>query len=85
MINTPYIQSIGTRANPLARWLLRGRKTKHWMRMVYSLLSIWKLKKSNLKGNAYKDYFQAGKSVGGVHATQPVKTIIEELTGQSQG
>ncbi|MCG6900842.1 MAG: nitronate monooxygenase, partial [Gammaproteobacteria bacterium] len=27
VINTPYIQGIGTRAGPLARWMLRGRRS----------------------------------------------------------
>ncbi len=80
IINTPYIQSVGTRAGPIAKWLLRGRKTKHWMRLFYSLQSIWKLKKSSLQGSGYKDYFQAGKSVDGIHKILSVKQIMHQLT-----
>jgi nitronate monooxygenase len=32
VINTPYVQRLGLRAGPIARRLLKGRKTKHWMR-----------------------------------------------------
>ncbi|MEE9343644.1 MAG: nitronate monooxygenase, partial [Gammaproteobacteria bacterium] len=39
IINTPYIERIGTKAGPLAKWMLRGRKTKHWMRTIYTLQS----------------------------------------------
>ena len=30
VIKTPYIESIGTKANSMVKWLLRGRRTKHW-------------------------------------------------------
>lgn len=81
VINTPYIQALGTKAGPITRRLLRGRKTKHWMRMIYTLISVWKLKKSNAQGSNYKDYFQAGKSVAGIVTVKTVNEIIEELTG----
>lgn len=80
VINTPYIQALGTKAGPLTRWLLRGRKTKHWIRLFYTLMSVWKLKKSNAQGSNYKDYFQAGKSVAGIKKIKSVKKIIDELT-----
>ena len=44
VINTPFIRRMGLRAGPLARWMLRGRRTKHWMRTLYALKSIWQLK-----------------------------------------
>ena len=78
VIKTPYIQSVGTRAGPLARWMLRGHRTKHWMRTLYSLQSIWKLKRASLQGMQYRDIFQAGKSVAGIHAVQPVADIVAE-------
>lgn len=37
VIRTPYIDRVGTHAGPLARRLLRGRRTKHWMRTLYAL------------------------------------------------
>ncbi len=78
VIKTPYIESVGTRAGPVARWMLRGRRTKHWMRALYSLQSIWKLKRASLQGMHYKDIFQAGKSVAGIHAIQSVADIVSE-------
>ena len=81
IINTPYIERIGTKAGPLAKWMLRGRKTKHWMRTIYTLQSLWTLKRASLQGMNYKDYFQAGKSVEGIHSTQSVAEIIAEFSG----
>ena len=76
VIRTPHIEKMGTKAGPIGRWMLRGRKTKHWMRMIYSVQSLWKLKKSVRGSFSYKDYLQAGKSVAGVHAVEPVAEIV---------
>ena len=78
IIRTAYIERTGTRAGALAKWLLRGHRTKHWMRMLYSLQSIWKLKRASQQGLAYRDIFQAGKSVAGIHAVQPAADIVAE-------
>ena len=78
IINTPYIERVGTRAGPFAKWMLRGRRTKHWMRTLYSLQSVWKLKRASLQGMSYRDIFQAGKSVEGIHAVQPAAEIVAE-------
>jgi nitronate monooxygenase len=78
VINTPYIRHMGTRAGPLARRMLRGRKTRHWMRTLYSLQSIWKLKRASLQGMHYRDIYQAGKSVEGITAIQPVAEVVAE-------
>ncbi len=79
VIRTPYVERIGTRAGPLARRLLRNPKTKHWMRLLYSLQSIWSLKRASLQGISYKDFFQAGKSVEGITKIQPAKEIVAEF------
>ena len=76
VINTPYIRRMGLRAGPLARWMLRGRRTKHWMRTLYALKSIWQLKRSSLDETGARDYWQAGKSVEGIHAIEPAGAIV---------
>jgi nitronate monooxygenase len=75
VIRTPYIEKAGTKAGPFARWMLRGRKTKHWMRMIYGLQSIWKLKRSATTFS-YRDYLQAGKSVAGIAKVEPAGEIV---------
>lgn len=83
VINTPHIQSMGLKAGWLARKLLKGRRTKHWMRSFYMLVSLFKLKKSTLKGAGYKSFFQAGKSVETIDNVLSVAEIYQELrTGQ---
>ena len=77
VIRTPYIDRIGTKAGPLSRFLLRGAKTKHYMRMFYTLKSVWQLKKASLDGASYRDYWQAGKSVSGVHKIESASDIVK--------
>jgi nitronate monooxygenase len=84
VIRTPHIEKMGTKAGPIGRWMLRGRKTKHWMRMIYSVQSLWKLKKSVRGSFSYKDYLQAGKSVAGVHAVEPVAAIVGRFKGAAE-
>ena len=79
VINTPYIRRMGLRAGPLARWMLRGRRTKHWMRTLYALKSIWQLKRSSLDETGARDYWQAGKSVEGIHAVEPAGEIVRRF------
>lgn len=79
VIRTPFIEKTGTRAGPIARRLLRHRRTKHWMRSLYNLQSIWRLRRANLRGSSYLDCFQAGKSVDGIHAIEPAARIVERF------
>ncbi|HEV8580444.1 MAG TPA: nitronate monooxygenase [Thermoanaerobaculia bacterium] len=79
VIRTPYIEEVGTKAGPIARWMLRGRKTKHWMRTLYALQSIWKLKRSSLRSFSYRDYLQAGKSVAGIERIEPAGEIVRRF------
>jgi len=62
VLRTPYVERLGTRVGPFGRWMLRGRKTKHWMRTFYALRSLRALKRSSVEG-ANQDYWQAGRSV----------------------
>jgi nitronate monooxygenase len=74
VINTPTIERMGLKAGAFAKWMLRGRKTKHWMRMFYALKSLHGLKKASLDEKA--DYWQAGKSVEGIERIEPVASIV---------
>lgn len=79
VIRTPYIDKIGTQAGFIAKWLLQGRKTKHWMRLFYTLQSIIQLKKASLQGANYKDYWQAGKSVEHIDSILSAREVIERM------
>lgn len=76
LIATPTVRRLGLKAGFLARWLLRGRKTKHLMRTLYALRSLWQLKRASLASDGDNDYWQAGKSVAGVHSIESAGDII---------
>lgn len=78
VIKTPYIEKTGTKAGWLAKKLLRHPKGKHYMRMFYTLKSVWQLKRASLNGMGYKEYFQAGKSVETIHQVEPVEKIFNQ-------
>ena len=79
LIATPAIRRMGLHAGPLAKWLLRGRRSRHWMRTFYSLQSIWKLKRASMQGMNYRDIFQAGKSVGGITRIEAAGDIVRKF------
>lgn len=78
VIRTPYVEKVGTKATYLAKWLLDGRRTKKFLRSLYSLTSIWKLKRASIEGMSYKEYWIAGKSVGAIHSQVSVKDVFQE-------
>jgi nitronate monooxygenase len=79
VIETPSVRRLGTRAGPLARWMLRGRRTRRWMRIVYALRSLWALKRGLLRDSPERDYWQAGKSVAGIERIEPAAEIVHRF------
>jgi nitronate monooxygenase len=49
------------------------------MRALYNLNSVWRMKRSMLKGFSTKDYWQAGKSVAGIERVESVGDIFRRF------
>ena len=79
VINNEYIRRLGTRSGPIARWMLRHRRTKYWMRSIYAVTSMRRLKKSSLTSAGANEYWQAGKSVAGIDSVKPVADLVREF------
>ena len=79
VINTPFVERMGLKAGPIARWMLRGRKTKHWMRTIYAVRSLWQLRRSLHATSGRGDYWQAGRSVSGVNGVESVRDIVRRF------
>lgn len=79
VINNEYVKHLGTRAGPIARYMLRHRKMKYWMRSFYAMTSLRRLKKSSLSSSGAHEYWQAGKSVAGIHAVESAKQVVAEI------
>jgi nitronate monooxygenase len=79
VLDTPSVRRLGTRAGPVARWMLRHRRTKHWMRTLYGLRSLWQLRRGLRRDAPDRDYWQAGKSVAGIHSVEPAGRIVDRF------
>ena len=85
VIRTPYIDRMGLEAGPMARWMLRGHRTKRLMRIIYALKSGWQIKRASLDESGRRDFWQAGKSVAGIHAVEPATDIVRRFAAAAQG
>ncbi len=79
VIDTPSVRRLGTRAGPVARLLLRGRRTKRWVRTIYALRSLRALKRGLLRDAPERDVWQAGKSVAGIERIEPAGEIVRRF------
>ena len=84
VLRTPYIERMGLEAGPFARWMLRGRKRKRWMRTFYALRSGWQLKRAALDDTGERDYWQAGKSVAGIDSIEPAGEIVRRFAEEAR-
>lgn len=84
VIKTPYIEKVGTKASPLMKRALKHPRLKHYARMYYSVKSIFELRKASLSGVSYKDFFQAGKSVGGIEAVEGAGEIVARFAAAAR-
>jgi nitronate monooxygenase len=78
VIRNAFIERYGTHAGPFARWMLRGQRRKHWMRAIYTLLSVHRLRGS-LASESANGYWQAGMSVGGIDSILPAAEIVSRF------
>jgi nitronate monooxygenase len=84
VINNDYIRRLGTRAGPIARFMLRHRRTKYWMRTLYHLTSLRRLKQTSLSAAGANDYWQAGKSVGTIDSIESAGDVVREFAAALQ-
>ena len=76
LIRTPFIERMGLTAGPIARLLLRTRRTKHLMRGLYTMRAAWQLKRAALDPTGAEEYWQAGKSVAGIDSIEDAGEIV---------
>jgi len=79
LINTSHVAANGLKAGPLARLLLRGNKSKHWLRMLYTIRSAFQLRHASLDEGGKREFWQAGKSVTGIHQVEPAGEIVQRF------
>ncbi|MEZ4792274.1 MAG: nitronate monooxygenase [Gelidibacter sp.] len=78
VINTPYVQKIGTKESWLESVLNKHKKLKKWVKMVRFSIGMKATEKA-AKEATYKTVWVAGPSIEHTKAILPTKDIIERL------
>jgi len=79
VINTPYVQQLGTKANFL-EWILNNNKTlKKYAKMLIALRGMKAVEKAAF-GATYKTVWCAGPAIEHVKSVLPMASIIRTLT-----
>ena len=76
ILNTPWVKRSGLKVSAFERWMLRGGRTKHWMRTYFALRSAWLMKRDAYDPREGRDVWQAGKSVAAIHGVVPAGDIV---------
>lgn len=81
VINTPYVQKIGTQASWFEGLLLRNKTLKKWAKMVVAFRGMKKVEEAATKAT-YKTVWCAGPSIEHVTAIRPMKDIVGDLISE---
>ncbi|MBX2957063.1 MAG: nitronate monooxygenase [Cyclobacteriaceae bacterium] len=79
VINTPYVQQIGTEATWFERVMLKNKWLKKYIKMFVALRGIKAIENAASKAT-YKTIWCAGPSIEYVHSVRPMKDIVNDLT-----
>jgi nitronate monooxygenase len=80
VIRTRYVEKMGLKAGPIARWMLQGRRRKRLMRMLYAIRSGWALTRASRGDAGAREFWQAGRSVGGIDRIESVADIVSQFS-----
>ena len=78
VINTPYVQKIGTKQTWLESVLNKNKKLKKWVKMIRFSIGMNATKNAATKAT-YKTVWVAGPSIEHTNAILPVKDIVKKL------
>tara|TARA_R110002049_G_scaffold190938_2_gene359620 strand:+ start:5001 stop:5948 length:948 start_codon:yes stop_codon:yes gene_type:complete len=78
VINTPYVQKIGTKQTWLESVLNKNKKLKKWVKMIRFSIGMNATKNAATKAT-YKTVWVAGPSIENTKAILPVKDIVKKL------
>ena len=78
VINTPYVQKIGTRQTWIESVLNKNRKLKKWVKMIRFSIGMNATKNAATKAT-YKTVWVAGPSIEHTKAILPTKEIVAKL------
>lgn len=78
VINTPYLQEIGTEQNWLEKFLNNNKTIKKWVKMLTFYKGMKALEKAAM-GATYQTVWCAGQSIEDVHSIRPIREVVADL------
>jgi len=79
VINTPYVQQMGTKANFLERLLNKNKTLKKYVKMIIAYRGMKQVEKAAFSAT-YKTVWCAGPAIEHVHSIRPLGEIVRALT-----
>lgn len=80
VINTPYVQKIGTKQNWFEKLLSKSKRLKKWVKMLTFARGMKKLENAAFSAT-YKTVWCAGPTIENTDKIKPVKEIVKDLVG----
>ena len=80
VINTPYVQKIGTKQSWLEGFLNKNKKLKKWVKMWRFSVGMSQVTKAATSAT-YKTVWVAGPSIASTKAIEPVSDILKRFIG----
>ncbi|MDC1202533.1 nitronate monooxygenase [Salibacteraceae bacterium] len=78
VINTPYVQSIGTKATFLERLMHKNKWLKKYIKMIIAIRGLKAIENAANKAT-YKTVWVAGPVIEHIRAIRPVREIVQDL------
>lgn len=78
VINTPYVQKVGTKSSGLTKMMLRNKRIKKWIKMFVAVKGMKAIEKAAFSAT-YKTFWVAGPGIEYIHTIRPVRQIIEDM------
>ena len=79
VINTPYVQKIGTKQNWVEKIISRNKNIKKWVKMIIYFKGMKSIEKAAFS-STYKTVWCAGPSIEHTKEILPLKEIVKRLT-----
>lgn len=78
VINTPYVQKVGTEASSLQKMLMKNKRLKKYVKMLITYRGMKSMEKSAFSAS-YKTFYVAGPTIEDIHEVKPIKTIVADI------
>ena len=78
VINTPYVQKVGTKAGFLSKLMYKNKKLKKFIKMFLAVKGMKAIEKAAFK-STYKTFWVAGPGIEHIHEIKSIRDIVSSL------